>query len=62
MRGDEEAIAMAARYLLSGKIVAVKGLGGYHLACDATECGGCFRAAREKIPQREAIRFDGEEY
>jgi len=36
VRGDEEAIREAVHYLRSGKIVAVKGLGGYHLACDAT--------------------------
>jgi len=35
VRGDEEAIREAAHYLRSGGIVAVKGLGGYHLACDA---------------------------
>jgi hydrogenase maturation protein HypF len=35
VRGDEEAIRKAANYLRSGRIVAVKGLGGYHLACDA---------------------------
>jgi hydrogenase maturation protein HypF len=35
VRGDENAIRSAVRYLQSGKIVAVKGLGGYHLACDA---------------------------
>jgi hydrogenase maturation protein HypF len=35
VRGDEESIRAAVDYLCSGKIVAVKGLGGYHLACDA---------------------------
>src|ERR1700730_13314431 len=35
VRGDEEAIRKAVTYLQSGRIVAVKGLGGYHLACDA---------------------------
>ncbi|AEW07016.1 Acylphosphatase (plasmid) [Sulfobacillus acidophilus DSM 10332] len=33
--GDVESIAAAARALSEGKIVAIKGLGGYHLACDA---------------------------
>jgi hydrogenase maturation protein HypF len=33
--GDDESIRVAVHYLNSGKIVAVKGLGGYHLACDA---------------------------
>jgi hydrogenase maturation protein HypF len=32
---SDEAIRKAAHYLRSGMIVAVKGLGGYHLACDA---------------------------
>src|SRR5262249_28835309 len=32
---DGEAITETARLLRSGKIVAIKGLGGYHLACDA---------------------------
>lgn len=32
-RGD--AITLASKFLKEGKIVAVKGLGGYHLACDA---------------------------
>jgi hydrogenase maturation protein HypF len=35
VRGDEESIRAAVDYLCSGKLVAVKGLGGYHLACDA---------------------------
>ncbi len=31
-----DAIDLAAKALLAGQIVAVKGLGGFHLACDAT--------------------------
>ena len=34
-RGDAAAIRKAVQDLRAGKIVAVKGLGGYHLACDA---------------------------
>ncbi len=32
----DAAIKMAREWLKDGKIVAIKGLGGYHLACDAT--------------------------
>ena len=35
VRGDDEAIRSATQCLQAGKIVAVKGVGGYHLACDA---------------------------
>lgn len=31
-----EAMKLSAELLLEGKIVAIKGLGGFHLACDAT--------------------------
>jgi hydrogenase maturation protein HypF len=36
-------VEQAARLLLAGRIVAIKGLGGFHLACDATD----ERAVRE---------------
>jgi hydrogenase maturation protein HypF len=35
VRDEKEAIQRAVRYLISGRILAVKGLGGYHLTCDA---------------------------
>ena len=45
--GSEAAIAAAVRALGTGQIVAVKGLGGYHLACDA-RCEPTVRALRER--------------
>ncbi|HEY1423469.1 MAG TPA: carbamoyltransferase HypF [Candidatus Acidoferrum sp.] len=35
LRGNEASIRRAAELLRAGKIVALKGLGGYHVACDA---------------------------
>ena len=55
MRGEQwSAIRRAAELLNQGKILAVKGLGGYHLACDARESRLLFAALRErKYPQGE---------
>ncbi|HEX5435188.1 MAG TPA: carbamoyltransferase HypF [Candidatus Angelobacter sp.] len=35
LRGQSEVVAEAAKLLRDGQILAMKGLGGYHLACDA---------------------------
>ena len=36
-KGDDDAVAAAARELLAGRVVAVKGIGGYHLCCRADD-------------------------
>jgi hydrogenase maturation protein HypF len=46
--GGYEPIARAAELLRSGAIVAVKGLGGFHLACDATDEGAVRRLKERK--------------
>lgn len=49
---DEQAIQRCAELLGEGKIVAVKGLGGYHLACDARNAPA-LNALRERKYRKE---------
>ncbi|MET9571757.1 carbamoyltransferase HypF [Streptomyces virginiae] len=46
--GGTDPIAAARRLLAAGAILAVKGLGGYHLACDATHPGAVAELRRRK--------------
>lgn len=48
----EEVIPHAAGLLSRGRILAIKGIGGYHLACDA-ENGQAVRALRERKFRKE---------
>ena len=52
VRGSDASIRAAARLLTDGKIVAIKGLGGYHLACDARH-GKAVEALRERKFRKE---------
>jgi hydrogenase maturation protein HypF len=64
-RGDE-IIATAAGLLLGGRVLAIKGLGGFHLACDATNPEAVARLRSRKrrwgkplavmVPNLEAAR------
>ena len=52
LEGDREVIAAAALLLRDGKVLAVKGTGGYHLACDARN-EGAVHALRERKFRKE---------
>ena len=60
-------LALAARRSRSrlpprdGAILAVKGLGGYHLACDAADEEAVGAVARAEAPRRQAVRADDRE-
>ena len=54
-RQGADSITMAAHLLASGTILAIKGLGGYHLACDALNVEAVQRLRQQK--HREAKPF-----
>lgn len=45
----EQAISQARKLLSEGKIIAIKGLGGFHLACDATNPQAVRELRRRKL-------------
>ncbi|HGY0994791.1 TPA: carbamoyltransferase HypF [Aeromonas salmonicida subsp. pectinolytica] len=51
----EDALLAAARALQAGKLIAVKGMGGYHLMCDARSEGSVARLRTLKRRERKPL-------
>jgi hydrogenase maturation protein HypF len=51
--GDGAAIAAAARLLRAGSILAIKGIGGYHLSCDARDPAAVAALRERKLRQEK---------
>ncbi|MCK5447594.1 MAG: carbamoyltransferase HypF, partial [Gemmatimonadetes bacterium] len=50
-----EAIEAAARMLVRGSVVAIRGLGGYHLACDATSEAAVRQLRAQKVREDKPL-------
>ncbi|MGH9642274.1 MAG: carbamoyltransferase HypF, partial [Terriglobales bacterium] len=63
LRGDDAVIRKTVELLGAGKIVAIKGLGGYHLACDArnAEAVAAMRARKFRKEKPFAVMVAGVE-
>jgi len=46
--GQSEVVQQAAKLLIEGRILAIKGLGGYHLACDARNSSAVWQLRERK--------------